>query len=89
MAQHNSLSQSVLTPEMLQYLKQLNAIAMQHHESLAEMALSWILAQKGVTSVLVGASSTGQLENNLKCIQAPSFENCVIPKFQAKASEKK
>lgn len=89
MAQHNSLSQSVLTPEMLQYLKQLNAIAMQRHESLAEMALSWILAQKGVTSVLVGASSTGQLENNLKCIQAPSFENCVIPKFQAKASEKK
>ena len=38
--------------------------------TLAEMALSWILQQQGVTSVLVGASSTQQLQRNLKCIIA-------------------
>ena len=42
-------------------------------ETLAEMALAWILALKGVTSVLVGASSTAQLEKNLKCINAHPF----------------
>lgn len=36
-------------------------------------ALAWILQQKGVTSVLVGASSTAQLEKNMKCIHAKGF----------------
>lgn len=43
-------------------------------ETLAEMALAWVLAQQGVTSVLVGASSVAQLDKNLKCVHAPSFE---------------
>jgi len=40
---------------------------------LAEMALAWILQQRGVTSVLVGASSTEQLAKNLKCVTAEPF----------------
>ena len=43
-------------------------------ETLAEMALAWILHQKGVTSVLVGASSTAQLEKNLRCVNAAPFD---------------
>ena len=39
------------------------------------MALAWVLHQKGVTSVLVGASSTAQLEKNLKCVSAAPFDD--------------
>jgi L-glyceraldehyde 3-phosphate reductase len=55
------------------YLQKLNGIALSRNETLAEMALAWILHQKGITSVLVGASSVAQLENDLKCIQAQPF----------------
>lgn len=42
-------------------------------ETLAEMALAWVLQQRGITSVLVGASSVAQLEKNLRCVQAQPF----------------
>ena len=67
------LKESMLTNELLDRLRQYNAEAQQRGETLAEMALAWILAQKGVTSVLVGASSTAQLEKNLRCIGAKPF----------------
>ena len=73
MSRGGSLTDDVLTPELLEHLRQLNAEAQQRGETLAEMALAWILAQKGVTSVLVGASSTAQLEQNLRCIDAQPF----------------
>ena len=74
MAKGKFLKESMLTPELLARLRQLNEEAAQRGESLAEMALAWILAQRGVTSVLVGASSTRQLERNLKCVNAAPFE---------------
>jgi L-glyceraldehyde 3-phosphate reductase len=74
MAKGKFLKESMLTPELLARLRQLNEEAAQRGETLAEMALAWILAQRGVTSVLVGASSTRQLEKNLKCVDAAHFE---------------
>lgn len=68
MAREHFLKHSMLTPELLAHLKQLNAQAGAQGKTLAEMALRWILEQKGVTSVLVGASSPEQLLKNLKCI---------------------
>ena len=73
MAKEHFLKHSALTPELLEQLKQWNAEAGERGETLAEMALAWILHQKGVTSVLVGASSTAQLEKNMKCIHAKAF----------------
>ena len=73
MAKGRSLKKDRLTPELLTYLNNLNDTARQRGETLAEMALAWVLAQKGVTSVLVGASSTAQLDKNLKCIHAQPF----------------
>jgi len=73
MKQGRFLKESVLTPELLARLHRYNDIATQRGETLAEMALSWILAQQGVTSVLVGASSTAQLQKNLKCVNAEPF----------------
>ncbi|MCI6554898.1 MAG: aldo/keto reductase, partial [Prevotella sp.] len=45
---------------------------------LAEMALAWILHQQGVTSVLVGASSTQQLAKNLNCVSAKPFDDIEV-----------
>ena len=73
MAKEHFLKHSALTPELLEQLKLWNAEAGERGETLAEMALAWILHQKGVTSVLVGASSTAQLEKNMKCIHAKAF----------------
>ena len=73
MAKEHFLKHSALTPELLEQLKLWNAEAGERGETLAEMALAWILHQKGVTSVLVGASSTAQLEKNMKCVHAKAF----------------
>lgn len=70
MAKEHFLKSEMLTPELLQQLRQWNEQAQKRGESLAEMALAWILEQKGVTSVLVGASSTQQLARNIKCVRA-------------------
>ena len=70
MTQGRFLKPDNLTPELLSYLKELNEKAQQRQQTLAEMAISWILEQKGVTSVIVGASSTNQLARNLKSIAA-------------------
>lgn len=73
MSRETSLPSSRLTPELRDHLRQLNAQAQERGESLAEMALAWVLAQRGITSVLVGASSVEQMECNMKCIYAKPF----------------
>ncbi len=73
MAKNRFLKQDRLTPELLARLQRLNATAATRNESLAEMALAWVLHQPGMTSVLVGASSTQQLLTNLRCIHAQPF----------------
>ena len=70
MSRQASLHSEDLTPQLLDYLNRLNTMAAERDETLAEMALAWILHQQGVTSVLVGASSVAQLEKNLKCVHA-------------------
>jgi L-glyceraldehyde 3-phosphate reductase len=63
------LKEEMLTPQLLEQLRQWSSEAQQQDMTLAEKALRWILEQKGVTSVLIGASSTGQLDRNLKCVR--------------------
>lgn len=75
MAKEHFLKHSALTPELLEQLKKWNAEAGERDETLAEMALAWILQQKGITSVLVGASSTAQLEKNMKCVHAKTLNS--------------
>ncbi|MBR3400139.1 MAG: aldo/keto reductase [Prevotella sp.] len=69
MSKGKFLREEMLTPELLAYLKEQNEEAKAAGRTLAEHALRWILEQKGVTSVLVGASSTAQLQKNLLCIK--------------------
>ena len=68
MAKGHFLRQDMLTDELLTRLRQWNSKAQAEGKELAEWALNWILRQQGVTSVLVGASSTRQLQQNLRCI---------------------
>lgn len=68
MSKGQSLRPEMLTNELKKQLNIWNSEAQAHGETLAEMALRWILGQSGVTSVLIGASSISQLQNNLKCI---------------------
>ncbi len=60
-----SLPESALTPKLAGQLRELAALAQQRGETLAQLALRWVLDQKGVTSVIVGASSVAQLSDNL------------------------
>lgn len=68
------LKQDMLTPQLLERLHRYAQAAESRGETLAEMALAWILHHPGVTSVLVGASSTEQLRKNLKCVGSAPFE---------------
>jgi len=68
MAQGRFLKQDRLTPELLTYLRQLQTEAQAQGRTISENALRWILDQRGITSVLVGASSVEQLQKNMQCI---------------------
>ena len=67
------LKKESLTPETLERIVALNNIAAGRGQTLAEMAVAWLLAQPTVTSVLVGASSTRQLADNLKALENTNF----------------
>ncbi len=74
MAKGKFLRPDMLTDEVLEKIRRWNVVAQGRGETLAEMALAWILHQPGVTSVLVGASSVAQLQKNLKCVNAEPFD---------------
>jgi L-glyceraldehyde 3-phosphate reductase len=62
-----------VSEERIQKIIQLNAIAQQRNQSLAQMALAWLLKDNRITSVLIGASSVGQLNNNINSLQNLDF----------------
>ena len=67
------LKEAALTSERLQQITALNRLAIQRGQTLAEMALSWILRDGKVTSVLIGASKASQIIDNIKAIQNTHF----------------
>lgn len=67
------LKQSSITEEMLKKIRGLSKIAEQRGQTLAEMALSWVLKDGVVTSALIGASKPEQILDNIKAIQNTSF----------------
>jgi L-glyceraldehyde 3-phosphate reductase len=67
------LKKEQITPEYLLKIKKLNSFASERGQKLAQMALSWLLKDERVTSVLIGASSVKQLDDNLHCLQNIRF----------------
>jgi L-glyceraldehyde 3-phosphate reductase len=62
-----------ITEEKLIKIRKLNALAEKRGQSLAQMALSWLLKDKRITTVLIGASSAGQLDNNIDALNSLQF----------------
>ena len=69
------LKESALTPERLQQIRDLNDIAAERGQTLAEMALAWLLHDGYVTSVLVGASRPQQLLDNIGALKNTTFSD--------------
>ena len=67
------LDKSQITPEVVEQIQKLNKIAESRDQSLAQMAVSWLLKDERVTSVLVGVSKVSQLEDNIAAIKNISF----------------
>ena len=65
------MDESRITDDYLARARALNHIANDREQSLAQLALSWVLRQPQVTSALIGASSVDQLENNIGALAAP------------------
>lgn len=72
-ARNASLDKGILTPEFVQKLRRLNDVAASRGQSLAQMALAWNLKDDFVTSVIIGASSTAQIDDNLNAVRNTAF----------------
>ena len=76
------LNQNALTPEKLDKIRALNEIAVSRGESLAQMALKWILKDDVITSVLIGASKPAQILDNLKVLDSTGFTQEELKKIE-------
>jgi len=67
------LQTSEVTPEKIDQVKKLNELAAKRNQSLAQMAIAWLLKDKRITTVLIGASSVKQLDDNMDALKNLSF----------------
>ena len=67
------LKEKDITPERLAQISALNDLARQRGQTLAEMALAWLLHHDEVTTVLIGASKTQQILDNIKAVEHTTF----------------
>lgn len=67
------LRENSLVPEKMEKVRKLNLMAKERGQSLAQMALAWVLQEKAVTSVLIGASRPSQILENLKMLENTAF----------------
>ncbi|KEZ88965.1 aldo/keto reductase [Lacrimispora celerecrescens] len=72
-----------LSEERLGQIRQLNELALERGQSLARMALSWVLREEAVTSVLIGASSVRQLEDSTACLDNLKFTQEELEKIDS------
>lgn len=79
---HGFLKENDITPEKLAKIRKLNDIAVSRNQTLAEMAIAWLLKDKRVTSVLIGASSVAQLMDNLGSLKNTSFSKDELEKIE-------
>ena len=86
-ARNGSMDRSMIAPETLDRVKALNGIAERRGQTLAQLALSWCLRDARVTSVLVGASSVAQLEDNLAATGNLAFGDSELAEIDAYATD--
>ena len=81
------LKESVITEEKLAQIRALNEIAAARGQTLAEMALAWLLSDRRVTSVIIGASSTAQIADNLRALENTAFSDEELARINALSRE--
>jgi L-glyceraldehyde 3-phosphate reductase len=86
-AKSKALSQQKVSNEYLVVAKRLNEIAASRGQSLAQLALSWVLRQPTVTSALIGASSVKQLEQNHAAITAQPLTQAELAEIDLLAKQ--
>ncbi|WP_040310002.1 L-glyceraldehyde 3-phosphate reductase [Asticcacaulis biprosthecium] len=86
-AKAGSFSPDLVTPENLQRIRALNAIADGRGQTLAQMAIAWVLRDPRVTSALVGARTVAQLDDTLCALDNLAFSEEELTRIEAYASE--
>jgi L-glyceraldehyde 3-phosphate reductase len=86
-SQGKSLSPDLLTEKNLTHVRKLNDLASERGQTLAQMALAWVLRDERVTSVLIGASSVGQLEDSAACVANLRFTDAELEEIDRDAVE--
>ena len=87
MAEDSSLSKDLLTDQNLTHIRALNEIARRRGQSLAQLALAWVARDERVTSVLIGASSVKQLEQNVAALNNLEFSTQELAEIDNHAIE--
>lgn len=77
-----TIAERYLDEEKLLRVRELNKIAEERNQSMAQMALAWVLRRKEITSVLIGASRLEQIEDNVKTIQNLEFSEDEIVRIE-------
>ena len=86
-AQGKSLSPDLLTDENIGHIRALNEIAVTRNQSLAQLAISWVLRRDTVTSALIGASSVRQLEDSVAAVRNLTFAGDELSAIDRHATE--
>jgi L-glyceraldehyde 3-phosphate reductase len=83
----SSLSPDLLTDQALEKIRALNEIAARRGQSLAQLALVWVLRDERVTSALIGASSVAQLEDSLRALERLDFSDDELAEIDRYATD--
>ena len=86
-SKEGSFSKHFLTPENLQRIRSLNELAKARGQTLAQMAIAWVLRSPGVTSALIGARTIEQLENSLAALRGLDFSADELSRIDALADD--
>jgi L-glyceraldehyde 3-phosphate reductase len=86
-SQGKSLDASILNAENLRHVRALNRIAAARGQSLAQMAISWVLRDRRITSALIGVSSVAQLEDSLDALKRRGFSKQELSRIDRHAVE--
>ena len=84
-SRESSLSPDLLSDKNLEHVRALNAMAEERGQTLAQMALAWALRDERVTSVIVGASSVAQLDDNLGALDTLHFDDSELTRIDEHA----
>jgi L-glyceraldehyde 3-phosphate reductase len=87
MARYDSLDESQLTQDNVERLRALNDLARRRGQTLAQMALAWALRDERMTSLVIGASSVGQLEQNVGALDQLAFSDDELAEIDRYAAE--